>query len=55
MTPLEPTATTQKAAAGDPRRPAVEIPTLLLILATYAGWSHSPSPTDTGRCRAGPA
>jgi len=38
MTPFEPTATTQKAAAGDPRRPAVEIPTLLLILATYGAW-----------------
>ncbi|HYM27109.1 MAG TPA: fatty acid desaturase [Steroidobacteraceae bacterium] len=38
MTPLEPTATTQKAAVGGPRRPAVEIPTLLLILATYAAW-----------------
>ena len=38
MTPLEPTATTQKAAAGGPRRAAVEIPTLLLILGTYAAW-----------------
>lgn len=38
MTPLEPTATTQTAAAGGPRRAAVEIPTLLLILATYAAW-----------------
>ena len=38
MTPLEPAATTQKAAAGGPRRAAVEIPTLLLILGTYAAW-----------------
>jgi fatty acid desaturase len=38
MTPLELTATTQPAAARGPRRVAVEIPTLLLILATYAAW-----------------
>jgi fatty acid desaturase len=38
MTPLEFTATTQDAAARDRRRVAVEIPTLLLIVATYGAW-----------------
>ena len=38
MTPLEFTATTQDAAARGRRRVAVEIPTLLLIVATYCAW-----------------
>jgi len=38
MTPLELTATTQEAAARGQRRAAVEVPTLLLILATYCAW-----------------
>lgn len=38
MTPLKFTATTQDAAALGRRRVAVEIPTLLLIVATYGAW-----------------
>jgi fatty acid desaturase len=38
MTPLELTARTQDAAARGQRRVGVEIPTLLLIVATYGGW-----------------
>src|SRR5580700_1863770 len=38
MTPLKFTATTQDAAARGRRSVAVEIPTLLLIVATYGAW-----------------
>lgn len=38
MTPQKLTATTQNAAQSGRRRVAVEIPTMLLILATYGAW-----------------